>query len=216
MSRFKIWYIPNCDLRGNWREGSNRYEPWILPADGQLSEWHGGVGQSHTQGHMGSTWRRWDSHDNISKENVIPFKKPWSECCNFSVMYGCRSLWAAPRGDNAVWRPLRPSATGTVARWTVCGFHSRARAPGGGTVQGSWADQPCPRAAGCIRPWREAGVWQVVQWAGVGFPSSFKLKSVLHGIHDVPSLLQCHRRPHSGIAAKAVHTGAARAHNPLL
>lgn len=187
---------PSCwwpTLRATWRNGS---EPYVESYGLHLEEVK-------------------FSQQNF-KGKLNPFKKnPWFECCNFSVMYGCRSLRAAPRGDNAVWSPVWPSATGTVARWTVCGFHSRARAPRGGTVQGSWADQPCPRAAGCVWPWREAGVWQVVQWAGGDFlpHSSWNLCCMEFMMF---LLLQCHRRPHSGIAAKAVHTGAAGTHNPLL
>lgn len=79
-----------------------------------------------------------------------------------SLLCGCSHFWAAPGGDHAVRGPVWLSASGPCACGEVCLFHTWTWAQRGGSLQGPWPDQPCPRAAGCIWPWWEASVWQVM------------------------------------------------------
>lgn len=79
-----------------------------------------------------------------------------------SVLCGCSNLWAAPGGDHAVRSPLWLPAFGPCACGEVCLLHPWTWAKRRGSLQGPWPDQPCPWAAGCIWPWWEASVWQVM------------------------------------------------------
>ena len=40
------------------RQGADDSESWDIPSYGQHPEWHGGLGEDHTQGHMGPIWWR--------------------------------------------------------------------------------------------------------------------------------------------------------------
>lgn len=51
---------------------------------------------------------------------------------------------------------------------------------------------------------------------GIFFYSSMPSYNLCWIVFFMSTLLQYHRRPHSGIPAKAVHTGASRAYNPIL
>ncbi len=49
------------------RQGANDIQPWDISTHGQHTEWHGGLGEEHPQGDMGSVWRRWASATSLSE-----------------------------------------------------------------------------------------------------------------------------------------------------
>lgn len=114
----------NCAFRGKWREGSNRYKPWILPADGQLSEWYGGMGQSHTQSHMGSTWRGWGSQEWIhyfgfAKRNFTPLEYKFWAINDWILLFLCAVWLQGSLGSTSRKQCcMKPSLA--ISDWSLC------------------------------------------------------------------------------------------------
>ena len=72
-----------------------------------------------------------------------------------------RDIWSALRGHSPVWEEVWPPA-GPPAGGAVCGLHQGEGLGRGGSLSDARTGQPGQRAAGVLRLWRQASVWQVV------------------------------------------------------
>lgn len=94
-----------------------------------------------------------------SKNQLRPraFRKPWHVMFLPSVN---RDIWPASRGHSAVREEVWPPPC-TPAGWAVCGLYQREGSGWGRSLSNARTGQPGQGAAGGLRLWGQAPVWQV-------------------------------------------------------